>query len=1119
MSLRLIYGKAGSGKSQFCFNEIAEKIKQNEKIYIITPEQFSFTAEKKLMDAIDTMAVINAEVLTFNRMAYRVINEVGGATKIYLSSCGKAIMIYDILNRNKRSLKFLGKSDENVEIIDTAITEFKKHNISIKDIKEEIEKTNDMYLKAKLQDIALVFEKFENKLRNNYIDENDTLKLLAEKIEYTNEFNNSLIYIDEFSGFTNQEYEIIKKLLKVANQVNVTVCTDNLDEYTNPDMDIFYSNKITISKLINLAKENNYEIEKGIYLDEIKRFKNKELMHLEESLYTISYKKYENKVENIELFLANNQYSEIEHIAQKILKLVRDDKYRYKDISIITKNIDSYSNIAKAIFNKYNIPVFIDEKKDLSQNVVVKYILGVLDIFSKNWSYEALFQFIKTGFLDIDIDEIFKLENYCIKWGIKGNKWYKDDWNYGITDDNKEEIKRLNEIRKQVITPLLNFREKVKENKNVEEITGALYNFLIENDINKKLEEKITSLEKLGLIDIANEYNTSWNVILEILDEIVLIFKKEKITFEKYTELLKIGLKNSGLGKIPGTQDQVIIGDIDRSRSHKVKVIFIIGLNDGVFPSVNKNEGFFDDKDRNILKQHGLELAKGTLERLYEDNFNIYKAFTTAEEKVYLSYASSNSEGKSLRGSILISKIKKIFPKLEEKSDIISSSADILTKEATFDELLLQIRNLKEGKKVDSMWKEVFEYYNNDVIWKEKLSRSLLGLKYTNTPERIEKKAIERLYGKVLKTSVSKLEQYRSCPFSFYLKYGLRLSEKNTFKIQALDTGTFMHEVIDEFFKKIKEENIKPKDIEDDELKRIVKNIINEKLSLNKNYIFTSTPKFKVLTNRLIRVIIQSIKYIVEGLKNTDFEIIGNEVEFKDGAEYKPIKLELEDGNKVEITGKIDRIDLAKNGEGSYIRIIDYKSSVKNIDLNEVIAGLQIQLLTYLDATCKIEEMLPAGVLYFNLIDPIVKASKSISDEEIENEIKKRFKMQGLILADVNVVKMMDKKLEKGSSNLVPAYIDKDGNLSKSKSNVVTKEQFEILQKYIQKTIKEISKEILSGNISITPYYNAKNKKTPCEYCDYKAICGFNKGFCNNKYNYISNLDKNVILDMINEKK
>ena len=579
-------------------------------------------------------------------------------------------------------------------------------------------------------------------------------------------------------------------------------------------------------------------------------------------------------------------------------------------------------------------------------------------------------------------------------------------------------------------------------------------------------------------------------------------------------EYLKIGLKNSGLGKIPAMQDSVTVGDAERSRSHKVKAIFIIGLNDGVFPSNKQEEGFFNDQDREILKQDGVELAKGSLEQLYDDQFNIYKAFSTAEEKLYLSYPSSDQEGKSLRISMMISKVKKMFPKIKEESDMISDSNEILVKETAFEKLIQKLREKKEGKEIEPIWYEIYQYYSKKEGWKEKLETSIQGLEYTNKPQTIEKELITKLYGNTLHTTISRLEQYRSCAFSFYLKYGLKISEKKTFKIQSLDTGSFMHEVIDTFFTQLREENKKITDLTEESLKDMVSKIVEEKLGLSKNDIFNSTPKFKVLTNRLKRVIMQAMKYIIESLKDTDFYVIENEVEFKKGSSYPPIQLELEDGKKVEITGKIDRIDLGKNAEGNYIRIIDYKSAVKNIDLNEVMAGLQIQLLTYLDAACK-EDEIPAGVLYFQLIDPIIKANKSMTEEEIKAEIQKRFKMNGLILADVNVVKMMDKTLESGASKKIPAYIDKEGNLSKSKSSAVTKEQFYLLQKYIKKTMKEISLEIMSGKIDLNPYYNPKNKRVPCEYCEYRSVCQFKRGFCENDYHYLTNFSQSEVLEKI----
>ena len=1115
MGLRIIYGKPGSGKSQFCFSEIAKLIDKKESIFIITPEQFSFTAERKLMETVNKNAVINAEVITLTRMAYRVLNDIGGEIKQSLSKCGKAMLVYSILNKYKKELEFLGKSNENIDLVIRTITEFKKHGITINNLKDEMEKTQDAYLKTKLSDMILLYENFENKIVDNYIDDTDLLTILVKHLDEVEFIKNSIIYIDEFAGFTHQEYEIIKGLIKYAKQVNITICVDNLNPAINPDTDIYYSNKITLYKLIDLVNENNFKLEEPVFLKDQYRFKTKELKHLANNIYEIQSTKYEENVENIRLFLAKNPYSEIENIAKEIKKLVRDKKIRYKDISIITKNIDTYASLVRAIFKQYEIPVFIDEKRDLNQNIIIQYVLSILEILVKNFSSESVFSYVKLGFCEIDEDEIFKLENYCNKWGIKQNKW-KKDFNIEAEDKSKkQEVERLNELRKQIIMPLIELKESIKKEKTAINVTKSLYEFIQNQKIEEKVISRISKLEEEKNIDLSNEYKSSYQVLIEILDEIVLIFNEEKISLDNYSKILKIGLKNSGLGKIPGTQDQVTFGDVNRSRSHKVQNIFIIGLNDGSFPSINKDEGFFNDLDREELKQDGIELAKGTLEQLYEDNFNIYKAFTTAENQLYLSYVSTDSESKSLRPSILINKIKKMFPKLIEKSDVINKEYDLFNKEVTYEELIENIDKIRNGESIDKIWYEIYNYYKSQNEWKEKLFEDLEGLRYSNLPNQIKKANIDKLYGNKLNTSVSQLERYRSCPFSYYLQYGLKLKEKEELKIQSFNTGSFMHETIDEFFEYVREEQILLTQIEEDKIKEIVSQIIDKNLNLSKNYIFTATAKYKVLVKRLKRIVSKALKYIIETLIYSDFDIEGTEIEFNKKGKYPPIVLELDNGKKVEITGKIDRIDTADSDDGKYLRIIDYKSSSKNIDLNEVYAGLQIQLLTYTDAICKAEDIMPAGVFYFSLLEQMIKADKKVSDEEIEDMIRKNFRMKGLILADVKIIKMNDNTLKTGSSKMVPAAITQSGTVNEKWTNGVNKEQFKILQDYIDKTIKDISKEILSGKIDLKPYN--KKGKTPCEYCSYKSICGFNTKQNGNQYNYIDKKSKDDLIKMMKQ--
>lgn len=692
-------------------------------------------------------------------------------------------------------------------------------------------------------------------------------------------------------GFTPQEYKVIEELMKVTSKIYVTICADEISkEKTDEESDIFYSNKITEEKLIKIAAQNQIKIAPPIYLKENHRFTSKELAHLEENIYANIYKKYTGENKDIELFLSANPYSEIEHVATKIIENVREKNLRYKDIGIITKNLDTYSGLIKGIFSKYNIPVYIDEKKDLSQNILIKYIISLLDVFAKNWSYDSVMSYIKTKFCDLEETEIYKIENYAQKWGIKYSKWYKADWNYG---ENEETLKELNKIRKKAITPLLNFKEKCYKNMTGEALSKAIYEFLIENKIDQKLKQKAKEIEVQN-VDIASEYEASFNTVIKILDEIVKIFGKDTLTFEKYASFLKISFTENALGKLPAGFDQVTVGDVDRSRSHRVKVIFIIGLNDGSFPSVNNNEGYLSDADREKLKNMDIELAKTTLENLYNDNFNIYKAFTTSEEKLYLSYISADSEGTAEKPSTLLLKIKKIFPNLKEQSDVVKKQTEISTKEAVFDDLLLNIRNYKDGKEIDEIWFEVYKIFEEDEKWCEKLKKAIKGLSFSNMPEELNKENIQKLYGETLKTSISKLESYQKCPFSFYLKYGLKLKEKETFKLETLDTGNFMHDVIDTFFEEIEIRNINIRQITEEETKEIIEKIIEEKLKLKENYLFISSAKFRNQTLRLKRLILKAMKYIIASITESDFDVFGHEVEFGENKKYPPIEIELE---------------------------------------------------------------------------------------------------------------------------------------------------------------------------------------------------------------------------------
>lgn len=1081
--MKLIYGRAGSGKSEYIFDLIKEN--SRDKIYIVTPEQFSYTAEKRLMETLKgdskyESATTNVEVLSFARMAYNVIKETIPGEQKRLEKSGKAMLIFEAISEHQKELNFLGKSLDNVQTIITQITELKKHNITVKMLEEQVNNTQDKYLKAKLNDILILYKDLEEKIPVDFVDENDLLTLLAENIENSHLFDNAIFFLDEFAGFTKQEYAVIERLNEIVKELYITICTDELRVTKTPDADIFYDNKQTVQTLSDIFE---FDKDKQIRLANNYRFKNEELKHLEKNIFDLPYNKYEKEVENIKLYLAENQYNEVEYVATNIVKLVRNNGYKFSDIAVICNNIDTYSSLCKAIFDEYDIPVFIDDKKDITQNILIKYLMSILEIYSKSFSYDSVFNYIKTGL--VGVENINELENYCLKWGIQGKKFYKDTWNFEEKDNFVDE-------QKLVFEPLLKLKEDLNKEKNAKNISKILYNFLVEQLVKQE-----------GKVEFNQENEDAWKLIVDVLAEISNLFGDKKLSFDEYLKVLKTGMSTKELGQIPSGNDNVTVGDVNRSKTHKVKAVFIIGVNDGVFPSNSDSEGFLNDKDRANLKEENFELAKGTREKMYEENFNIYKAFSTAEEKLFISYASSDTDGKPLRKSLIISKLRRIFPELKEDCEL---NDEVLTKKITFEKLLNNIDS--------DEWKEVLYWYKK--YEPEKLERALAGLKYSNIPDDINEKNINKLYGNNLKTSVSKLENYSSCPFSYYLTYGLKLSEKDKLEIKPIDTGSFMHDVIDRFFKTIMQDSeIKNSGIgvlDDDRIKSIIDEIVNDKLHISNK--FNQTAKFRTLVKRLERVVFISIKYIVESLKNSEFEVLGTEIAFdtRESAKYPPIEMDLENGKKVSIIGKIDRVDIAKMPDGKYIRIIDYKSSAKDIELNKFVAGLQLQLITYVDAMCKNEDVMPAGALYFTLLEPKL-AQKDLSAEDIERKLQESFRMKGLVLADINVIKAMDETLETGKSTKIPVSLNKDGDIAYSSSNTVTRDEFERMQKYSTKLIKQISKQILSGDISVKPYYDEKSKSTPCQYCKYRSICQFDPKLKNNDYRFVANVKKQEVLD------
>ncbi len=1095
--MRVIRGRSGSGKSYFCMNEIKEQLiasYEGPLIYIV-PEQFSLNAEYDISKVIGKGGILEVQVLTFKRLCHRIYNEFG-VKKESISKSGKAMLVYSIMKELENELVLLKGVDKKQGLVTTVcdlISEFKRYNVTPDILLNS--NVKDSRLTNKLKELAYIYEEYERQICGKFTDDDDDLRIVTNYIEKSKIVANAKIWIDGFDGFTPQELEVIKSLNKVSD-ISIELSSDA------DTSELFLLNNKTFEKL---KRFSNIDV---ISLDEPKRFENDELRHLEKNFNSFSNSKFIDKTKHIDISIMPNLYDEVEKVAYDISKKIRDEGYRYNDIMVVTRNSESYESIFKMIFERYNIPYFIDSKTELSLQPLICLVLSLLDICNKNFQTADVITYLKTGLTNVsDINDIDKLENYVLKYGIKGNKWLSN-WDY----DSEETNNSINAIRELVVTPIIKFKESLEGKKTIKDIAVAIYNFLNEIHIKENIDEFLNQIKDADVISsmentYADTYIQVWNIFVELLDEMVNSLGEKKTTFDKFAQILKQGISTKQIGLIPTTRDGLTVGDISRSRSSHIKILYVVGVNDGIFPMPYTSEGFLSDIERNELLEDNIEIAKDTKMLLLEENFNIYKILTVASREIHLSYPIADNTGTTLRPSSMINEIKNMFPNIAEHNFILKEHLFenlINTKKSTFVHFASESRKKADNENIDSRWNAVYKWYKDNNP--EFISIIESGLSYTNRTKNISKDLSHNLYGSVMKSSVSKMETYASCPFMFYLKYGLNLKERKTFKLETPDVGIFMHDILDKFSKYLESHNISWREIEKEDLDKISSQIVDQTLSERKYNIFTSNNRLRFLSIKLKRIVKRVLWIITLHVKDSEFDVSGSEMTFGENSNYPPVTLELSEGNRLVLNGKIDRIDIAKTEEGNFVRVIDYKSSSKAINLSNVFYGLQLQLITYLDVATS-TDLISGGALYLKLDDPMIKSKKNISPEEIESQIREKLKMNGIILADVRLVQAMDTKMEKESNNL-NLSVKKDGTYSKMPT--ATREELKSLCKHTKNILKKFAEEILNGSIANEPL--RIKKENPCAYCDYKEICNFDREL-GNRFKKVAELKNEEVFE------
>ena len=824
---------------------------------------------------------------------------------------------------------------------------------------------------------------------------------------------------------------------------------------------------------------------------------------------------YEGEVSGLSIFAATTIYQEVERAAAEIMRMARDAQMRWRDMVVICSDMDRYGHLISRSFQEYGIPFFTDNKRDIMTHPLVEYILSLLDMFSKNYRPLDVLRYLKTGLTDLQIDEVEILENYAITYGIKGGQWKRE---FSLGKD--QPLEELDLWRHSFMDPVAEMEEVVRQATTVGGYTAGLYDYLHQQDIFVRLEEWIDELKAQGKYEQVYEHTQIWNIVMRIFDQTVDIMGDQPVTLAEYRRVLEAGFASYQLGLIPTTVDQILIGNIEHLKSRGVKALFVLGINDGLLPSVSAIDGLLLEEERSALIEKGLELPGGRQRRLEEERLSIYSMLSKPEEVLWISYARADGEGRSLRPSILIDRLTRLFPGLQIHSDVLQDRENQLAivgpPRSTFKHLIQQVRQYLDGESIEDFWWQILYWYQQHPQWQPIIQRTQQALFHRNAVSGLTSQHISAIYPQPFKSSVSRLEQFAACPFAHLVRYGLRPRERVEYSVAMPDIGELLHQCLSSFGEEVARQNLPWSDLTSEQSDGLVDSIMDNLVEEYGEGVFASSHRYLYMVERLKRMGRTTVQAVVNHVQNGDFRPVAFEISFGFKGQFPPITVELADGTKVFLEGRLDRIDILDDGEDSYVKVIDYKTGSQSLHLDEMYHGLSLQLVVYLRAILEqasywgLDSLKPAGVFYFHIHDPLVRTDDMIA-EKVQQEMRKQFRMKGLVLKDLRLLKSMDHDI-KGESAIIPAAVNINDTVRET-SSVVAEDEWPVLLNYADSKVSRLAQEIIQGNASIEPY--RRDKDNACTFCPYHSVCQFDPLFEGNHYRYLPSYSNNQAMELM----
>lgn len=1079
MSLRFIIGNSGAGKSYAAFQRvIGDAQKHPESMYyVIVPEQFTMQTQKTLVEMHPDRGILNIDILSFERLAYRVFEEVGGDTRRILEETGKNMVLQKLVQSHQKDLVYLKsqmKKPGYLEEVKSLISEFMQYDVSQEELEKMLGQAEDKtLLEMKVRDVSVLYRAFREYLAGHYMTGEEVLEILAKELPFSKKLRDSVLLLDGFTGFTPVQNKVIRELLGVCREVSVTVTMDVKEPFLCREKthQLFYMSHKMIRTLSELTRGTEAPI--WIRPGEHSRFaKSPALEFLEQNLFRYRKETYGKAQEEIALFCAGSPQKEMEETARRIAGLVREQGYRYGDIAVISGNLEEYGSIARQVFETSGIPYFIDEKHSILMNPFVEYIRAVLEMTAQGFTYESVFRYLRCGMSDITREETDWLENYVVALGIRGFGKWTERWVRVYRGMKEESILELNQIREHFVEEVRELAEGFSgKKKTVGEYCRCLYEFIVRSDIQKKLKKQEEIFKSRGEKAMEKEYAQIYGIVMELLDKMAEILGEEKVTPEEFRQILETGMAQAKVALIPPSMDQVLVGDMERTRLKDVRALFFVGVNEGNIPKNTDAGGILTEMDREFFKDQGVELAPGPKELMNMQRFYLYLNLTKPGEYLCLSYSHSNAKGEAASPAYLIHTVKRLFPGLSE-AEAEEQGLELLETPDTGMDYLLERIGDRDSRENNVIFQELYSWYLRNPQYRAVMERLTEAAFMRKPADRISESVARVLYGEVSPHSATRLERYAACAFAHFLRYGLEVTERAEYEFRAMDMGNVIHQSLEEFASEVRKRGLDWSTLEAEERDSIAEECLARVAADYGNTILKSSARNQYMIERTKRILKRTVWALQEQLKQGQFRPEGFEVSIGGG--------------------RIDRMDVMQENGRIYVKIIDYKTGNTSFDLVSLYHGLQLQLVVYMDAAVQAEqkkhpdlEAEPAGIFYYNVKDPMIQANMEADMESVAPQLLKELKMNGLLAADPELIRKMDSTLIS-----LPVSFNKDGSFRRG-SSVATREQFRLLSRFVKKKISDIQNGILSGDVEVSPY--ELGKKNACTYCPYQGTCGFDK--------------------------